>query len=81
MQARFPAFFDHIVHKPPCFNGDNNYMKMNVPYLHGTFEAEDFSGSSDECSERAGKMEGARNFSDGNGGCSSGLRDNEGNDI
>jgi hypothetical protein len=31
--------------------------------------------------ERTGKMEGARNFSDGNGGWSSGLRDNEGNNI
>jgi hypothetical protein len=56
-------------------------MKMDVPYLHRTFEAVDFSGTSDECSEMAYKMERARNFSDGNGGCSSGLRDNEGNDI
>jgi hypothetical protein len=48
--------------------------------LYGTFEAVDFSGISDECSERTGKMEGAKNFSDGNGGCSSGLRYNEGND-
>jgi hypothetical protein len=41
-------------------------MEMDVPDLHGAFEAVDFSGSSDECSERTGKMEGARNFSDGN---------------